>query len=42
MVVLRFELTPSNCVRLHDALTCLAKFSDSVALEARFGQVGDM
>lgn len=37
--MLEFSLSPENCSKLHDALLCLAKFSDSVSVEARSGQV---
>ena len=39
MVLLKFALSPEHCGRLYDALSCLAKFSDIVSLEARYGQV---
>ncbi|OJD28936.1 dna repair protein rad9 [Diplodia corticola] len=35
MVVLNFTLRPEALAALHDALVCLAKFSDAVSLEAR-------
>jgi cell cycle checkpoint control protein RAD9A len=35
MVTLNFTLTPEASARLHDSLTCLAKFSDTVSIEAR-------
>ncbi|KAF1982238.1 hypothetical protein K402DRAFT_206345 [Aulographum hederae CBS 113979] len=35
MVTLDFTLTPEASGRVHDALTCLSRFSDSVSLEAR-------
>ncbi|KAJ5273117.1 Rad9/DDC1 [Penicillium angulare] len=34
MTSLKLSLAPPALVRLHDALTCLAKFSDTVAIEA--------
>lgn len=35
MVLLKFSLTPEASSRLHDILTCLAKFSDTVSIEAQ-------
>ncbi|OCK96252.1 uncharacterized protein K441DRAFT_657638 [Cenococcum geophilum 1.58] len=35
MVTLNFTLTPEAASRVHDFLICLAKFSDSVSIEAR-------
>jgi cell cycle checkpoint control protein RAD9A len=35
MVVLKFTFTPEASSRLHDILTCLAKFSDTVSIEAQ-------
>jgi cell cycle checkpoint control protein RAD9A len=35
MVTLNFTLTPEASARLHDLLSCLAKFSDTVSIEAR-------
>ncbi|KAF2280092.1 DNA repair protein Rad9 [Westerdykella ornata] len=35
MVVLNFTLTPEAAAKVHDILICLAKFSDTVAIEAR-------
>ncbi|RDI88972.1 hypothetical protein Vi05172_g1006 [Venturia inaequalis] len=35
MVLLKFTLTPEASSRLHDILTCLAKFSDTVSIEAQ-------
>ncbi|QDS75670.1 hypothetical protein FKW77_007473 [Venturia effusa] len=35
MVALKFILTPEASSRLHDVLTCLAKFSDTVSIEAQ-------
>lgn len=40
MAAVRFTLSPEHCARVHDALSCLAKFSELVSLEARYGQVG--
>lgn len=39
MVTLSLTLTPEGCGRVYDALTCLAKFSDCVTLEATTSQV---
>ncbi|KAJ9191157.1 hypothetical protein DTO027B5_6756 [Paecilomyces variotii] len=36
MATLSFSLAPSALVRLHDALTCLAKFSETVSIEAEY------
>ncbi|OCK79277.1 hypothetical protein K432DRAFT_330472 [Lepidopterella palustris CBS 459.81] len=35
MVTFNFVLTPEAAARIHDILVCLAKFSDSVSIEAR-------
>ncbi|KAB8339290.1 hypothetical protein FH972_022223 [Carpinus fangiana] len=35
MTLLDFTLSPASAARLHDALICLAKFSEYVSLEAR-------
>ncbi|KAJ9645973.1 hypothetical protein H2199_003016 [Coniosporium tulheliwenetii] len=35
MVSLNFTLSPESSVKIHDALLCLAKFSESVSIEAR-------
>lgn len=35
MVTLKFSLSPQAVSKLHDMLACLAKFSDTVSLEAR-------
>ncbi len=35
MPTLTFTLTPEGVVRLHDVIVCLAKFSESVSVEAR-------
>ena len=40
MPTLAFTLAPEGVVRVHDALVCLAKFSDVVGLEASRDQVG--
>ncbi|KAL2815727.1 Rad9-domain-containing protein [Aspergillus granulosus] len=34
MTTLSFSLLPGSLVRMHDALVCLAKFSDTVSIEA--------
>lgn len=34
MTTLSFSLAPKAIYQLHDALMCLAKFDDSVAIEA--------
>ena len=39
MTSLKLSLAPPALVRLHDTLICLAKFSDSVAIEAEHDQV---
>lgn len=39
MAHLSFSLLPDALVRLHDVLTCLAKFDESVALEAEYDLV---
>lgn len=39
MAHLSFSLLPNALIRLHDALICLAKFSESVALEAEYDLV---
>ncbi|KKK15089.1 DNA repair protein [Aspergillus rambellii] len=36
MTTLSFSLLPGALLRLHDALTCLAKFSDTVSIEAEY------
>lgn len=36
---LSFTLTPDGVVRVHDAVLCLAKFSEVVSLEARQDRV---
>jgi len=35
MAVLSFSLPPEAIVRIYEALICLAKFGESVAIEAR-------
>ena len=40
MPTLVFTLVPEGVVRIHDAMLCLAKFSDTIGLEARRDQVG--
>lgn len=40
MQTLKFILQPENVSRVHDALICLSKFSESVSLEARRDKVG--
>ena len=39
MHVLSYTLNPDGVARMHDALQCLAKFSDTVSLEARTNHV---
>ncbi|KAF5857719.1 hypothetical protein ETB97_005391 [Aspergillus alliaceus] len=39
MVSLAFSLAPEALYQLHDALTCLAKFHETVAIEAEFDQL---
>lgn len=39
MAHLSFSLSPDALVRLHDVLTCLGKFDESVALEAEYDLV---
>ena len=41
MPILRFTLNLEGVVRIHDAVLCLAKFSEIVSLEARKDRVGD-
>lgn len=36
---LRFVLKPEAVIRVHDAVLCLAKFSEIVSLEAREDKV---
>ena len=40
MPTLGFTLGPEGVVRIHDAVLCLAKFSDTVGLEASSDRVG--
>ena len=40
MNTLSFILSPEAVIRLHDAVLCLAKFSEIVSLEAREDKVG--
>ena len=42
MPVLSFTLLPEALTRIHDAILCLAKFSEVVSLEARPDKVGRM
>lgn len=42
MPVLSFTLSPEGVVRIHDAILCLAKFSETVSLEAHRNNVGDL
>lgn len=42
MPVLSFTLPPEGVVRIHDAILCLAKFSETVSLEAHRKNVGDL
>ena len=37
---LRFVLKPEAVIRIHDAIQCLAKFSEIVSVEAREDKVG--
>lgn len=39
MVLLNFNLSPDECSRFYDALSCLGKISDTVTIEARVEQV---
>ena len=39
MTHLTFSLSPAALVRLHDALICLAKFNESVSIEAEYDLV---
>ena len=39
MAVLNFSLTPEATGRVYEALVCLAKFGESVAIEARGDKV---
>ena len=40
MAVLEFTLTADAAAQIHDILTCLSKFSDSVYIEGRQDWVG--
>ena len=42
MYLLSFTLSPEAVVRVHDAVLCLAKFSEVVSLEARPDHVGSV
>lgn len=42
MHTLSFSLTLEGVVRIHDAVLCLAKFSEVVSLEAREDKVRDI
>lgn len=39
---LSFTLSPEAVARVHDAVLCLSKFSDSVSIEARPDKVGHL
>lgn len=39
MHTVAFTLSPEGVVRVHDAVVCLSKFSESVSLEARHDKV---
>ena len=39
MSVLKFRLTPEATAKVHDILLCLAKFGESVSIEARSDKV---
>lgn len=39
MVTLNFSLSPEASAKLHDMFSCLAKFSDTVSLEAKKDQL---
>ena len=39
MAVLNFSLTPEVTTQIYEALVCLAKFGESVAIEARGDKV---
>lgn len=39
MATLCFSLAPNALIRLHDALICLAKFSETVSIEAEYDLV---
>lgn len=40
MQTLSFTLSPEAIARVHDAVLCLSKFSESVSIEARLDKVG--
>lgn len=40
MATLTFSLAPEALFQLHDALICLAKFHETVAIEAEYDVVG--
>lgn len=42
MNTLSFTLSPEAVARVHDAVLCLSKFSDSVSIEARPDKVGHL
>lgn len=42
MHVLNFTLTPTGVARVHDAVICLAKFGETVSIEARPEKVGNI
>jgi hypothetical protein len=39
MTTLAFTLSPASTAKIHDALSCLSKFSDQISLEARRNQL---
>ena len=41
MHTLHFTLRPEGVVQIHDAVLCLAKFSETVSMEARHDKVGN-
>ena len=42
MHTLSFSMTLESVVRIHDAVLCLAKFSEVVSLEARMDKVREI
>lgn len=42
MAILIFTLSPEGISKLHDALVCLGKFSESVSIEASHDKVRDL
>ena len=42
MQTLNFTLTPEGVIRVHDAVLCLAKFSEVVGFEAHRDKVGHL